>query len=244
MPDKKLSAGPRKVRSRKQEYDDYCGPAVAQMILGGLGVNKTQDQLWDAIQDEFDIQALPRCEPREPVERVPASAPPEALAAVLDSLGTVHIKLVSETDVAATDHAIVWSVTNNAAASALVLGWRHWVVVYLYRVSRRPANAGDTGYVLQGFHVRDPWHTAPATRFVNSTQWRTTYLTGVECGRFKGRFVAVCDPTCRCRKEGPACPKSSRPQGPTWCLSSVRPRRRWTASRTPICLTTRSGARP
>ena len=147
MPDKKLSSGPRKVRSRKQETKFYCGPAVAQMILGGLGVNRTQDHLWDAIQDQIDVLGLPTCEPCEPVvECVPfPGSPPEALAAVLDSLAKVPIKLVSETSAAATDHAVVWSVTNDVAASVLVHGWQHWVVVFGYQVDRQPASATDTG---------------------------------------------------------------------------------------------------
>lgn len=211
MPDKKLSSGRRKVRSRKQETDFYCGPAVAQMTLGGLGITRTQDHLWDAIQDEFDALGLPRCEPCEPVECSPWSTPPEALAAVLGRLGKQPIKLVNETDVAAADHAVVWSVTSDVAASVLVYGWRHWVIVYGYRVDRPPTSATDTGYLLQGFHVRDPWPQTPATRFVSATQWRQAYLTGVPCGRFTNRFVAVCDPDAPLPKGGPAVPKPKTP---------------------------------
>lgn len=206
MADIKLSTGRWKVPSKKQEEDDYCGPAVAQMTLSGLGVRKTQDQLWDALQDEFDAQGLPACERCEPVECSPWSTPPEALAAVLENLGNVPIKLVSETDVAATDHAIVWSIVNHVAASVLVYGWRHWVIVYGYRANKTPTSATDTAYILEGLHVRDPWATEPATRFVKATQWRSKYLTGVECGRFTGRFVAVCDPDSPLPPKGPTVP--------------------------------------
>ena len=178
MAEKKLSSGKRKVRSRKQEEDDYCGPAVAQMTLGGLGITRTQDRLWDAIQDEFQNQGLAPCEPCFEVPCSPWSTRPEALQAVLDRLANVQFKLVSNTTVAPTDHAIVWSVTNDVASCVLIEGWRHWVVVYGYKVDRVPANAADTGYVLDGFHLRDPAQSEPATRFVTAAHWRSAVPHG------------------------------------------------------------------
>jgi hypothetical protein len=209
----KLSSGKRKVRSRKQEKAFYCGPAVAQMTLGGLGVSRTQNGLWDSIQDEFQNQGLAECEPCPPVPCSPWATRPEALRAVMDRLTKVPIKLVSNSSVAPTDHAIVWSVTNDVAACVLVQGWRHWVVVYGYKADRVPANAADTGYVLNGFHVRDPAQSEPATRYVTAAHWRNTYLTGVPCGTFTGKFVAVCDPDDPLPEGGPTVAKTSRSEG-------------------------------
>ena len=213
MPEKKLSSGKRKVRSRKQEKTFYCGPAVAQMTLGGLGITRTQNRLWDAIQDEFQNQGLAECEPCFAVPCSPWSTRPEALQAVLDRLATVQFKLVSHTNVAATDHAIVWSVTNDVAACVLVEGWSHWVVAYGYKVDRVPTNAADTGYVLDGFHLRDPAQSEPATRFVTAAHWRSAYLNGVPCGKFTGKFVAVCDPDEPLPEGGPTVAKT--PQSET-----------------------------
>jgi hypothetical protein len=220
MPERKLSSGKRKVPSRKQETDFYCGPAVAQMTLTGLGVVRTQNGLWDKIQDEFQNQGLAECEPCGVVPCSPWATRPEALQAVMDRLTGVQIKLVSNASVAPTDHAIVWSVTNDVAACALVLGWRHWVVVYGYKVDRVPANAADTGYVLDGFHVRDPAQAEPATRWVTAAHWRSAYLTGVPCGKFTGRFVAVCDPDEPLPDGGPTVAKT--PQSETSFLSMRR----------------------
>jgi hypothetical protein len=196
MPPKRktLKRGRTTVKTFRQENDYYCGPATAKMTLRWLGVTRSQDQLWDAIQDEADAQGLPRCEACPPVECSPWYTPPEALAAVIAGMGQAPVKVVSERQVAATDHAIVWSVVNDIPAVALVYGWAHWLVVHGYRVDREPTSMQDVNYELLGLHVIDPWPKTKARVFIDAAQWRSDYLTGVVCGRFAGAFVAVCDP--------------------------------------------------
>jgi hypothetical protein len=204
---KTLKRGRTKVPTFRQENNKYCGPASAKMVLRWLKVRRSQNQLWDVLQDAADALGLPVCESCEGSEVCePWSTNPEALADVLRGLGKAPIKLVSERGAAATDHAIVWSVLNKIPAVALVQGWAHWLVVHGYHVDREPATIDDTGYQLLGFDVIDPWPQTPARVFVDAAEWRSDYLNGVPCGRFKGSFVAVCDPEPRRSKGGPTVP--------------------------------------
>jgi hypothetical protein len=210
---KTLKRGRTKVRTFRQENNKYCGPASAKMVLRWLKVTRSQNQLWDVLQDAADTLGLPLCESCEGSELCePWSTNPEALADVLKGLGKAPIKLISERSAAATDHAIVWSLINDIPAVALVQGWAHWLVVHGYHVDRVPANIDDTGYQLLGFDVIDPWPKTPARVFVDAAEWRSDYLNGVPCGRFTGSFVAVCDPEPTRSKGGPTVP--ARPT--TW----------------------------
>jgi hypothetical protein len=204
---KTLKRGRTKVPTFRQESNKYCGPASAKMVLRWLKVRRSQDQLWDVLQDAADNLGLPICEscPGSDVCD-PWSTAPEALADVLHGLGKAPIKLISERSAAATDHAMVWSLINDIPAVALVQGWAHWLVVHGYHVNREPANIDDTGYQLLGFDVIDPWPKTPARVFVDAAEWRSDYLNGVPCGRFTGSFVAVCDPEPTRPKGGPTVP--------------------------------------
>ena len=209
MPTKTLKKGKKKVPTFKQENTRYCGPASAKMVLRWLGVTRSQDDLWDAIQEESDTLGLPLCDPCPPVECREWFTQPEALAAVIASLSSAPVKLVSEESAAATDHAIVWSLVNDIPAVALVFGVAHWVVVHGYRVDREPAHIADTGYELQGLEVIDPSLEPKARLFIPADKWRADYMTGAVCGRFDGRFVAVCDPEPTRPKGGPTVPGKS-----------------------------------
>lgn len=202
-----LRRGTRKVPTFIQERFDYCGPATAKIVLRWLRVSRSQDTLWDALQEESDALGLPLCEPCLGA-CVEWSTRPEALAGVIRSLSGADIKLVSAASAAAADHAVVWSVLNDIPAVTLVQGATHWIVVHGYHVSREPANINDTGYELLGFDIIDPNRPQKARDFVPAAAWRSDYMTGVVCGRFDGRFVAVCDPEPTRSPGGPTVPRT------------------------------------
>lgn len=210
---KTLKRGTKKVQTFIQENEYYCGPASAKMVLRWLGVRRSQDTLWDLIQDQTDVLSLPACEPCLGI-CVEWSTRPEALAGVIRAQSGANIKLVSETTAAATDHAVVWSVVNDIPAVPLVFGATHWVVVHGYHVSRVPANMADTNYQLLGFDVIDPYRRQKAREFIPAARWRSDYMTGVVCGRFDGKFVAVCDPEPTRSKGGPTVPRTPQKREP------------------------------
>lgn len=188
-----LKKGKKKVPTFLQEHLNYCGPATAKMVLRWLGVSRSQDTLWEAIQEESDAQGLPLEEPCLGGTKQWGSRP-EALAEVIRALSGADIKLVSETTAAATDHGVVWSVIQGIPAVALVYGSNHWIVVHGFHVSREPAHINDTAYELLGFDTIDPLRTQKARDYVPAAAWRSDLMTGVVCGDFDGKFVAVCDP--------------------------------------------------
>ena len=197
-----LKKGTRKVPTFIQEQYDYCGPATAKMVLRWLGVSRSQNTLWDLIQEETDDLSLPLEEPCLG-DYTEWATRPEPLAAVIKDLSGADIKLVSETTAAAVDHAVVWSILQGIPAVALVDGANHWIVVHGYDVNREPANMNDTNYQLLGFHIIDSNRPDKARDYVPAAAWRSTKMTGVVCGKFDGRFVAICDPEPTRVKGGP-----------------------------------------
>lgn len=197
-----LKRGTKKVPTFIQEYDYYCGPATAKMVLRWLKVTRSQDSLWDLIGAATNALGLSRKEPCLG-DFTLWSTRPEPLAKVIKDLSGADIKLVSETTAAATDHAVVWSILQDIPAVALVYGANHWIVVHGYHVSREPTSINDTNYQLHGFDVIDSNRPQKARDYIPASAWRSNYMTGVVCGKFDGKFVAICDPEPMSSKGGP-----------------------------------------
>lgn len=225
MVDKTLKNGTRRVMVFRQEDPiKYCGPAVAKMILRWHGVNQSQDDLWDLIQEAAEQYGWKKCDKCPNVECAVWHSAPEALHHVLREQSGVLFKLVTTNVGAAADHAIVWSVLQGVPASALVKGRAHWVVVDGYQVDREPTAIGDTGYQLFGVHLIDPNKKVKARQYLPAGRWRTEYFYAVPCGRFEGKFVAVCDPEPPLPARGPSVPmrRPSRPAISGQFLSPAR----------------------
>jgi hypothetical protein len=209
-----LKRGARKVPTFIQENDFYCGPATAKMVLRWLKVTRSQSALWDLILAATNTLGLSQ---REPClgDFTYWSTRPEPLAKVIKDLSGADIKLVSETTAAATDHAVVWSILQDIPAVALVDGANHWIVVHGYHVSREPANINDTNYQLLGFDIIDSNRPQKARDYVSASAWRSNYMNGVVCGKFDGKFVAVCDPEPTRVKGGPTVSRTPQKREPS-----------------------------
>ncbi len=215
MVDKTLTSNGRRVMVFRQEDPvRYCGPAVAKMILRWHGVKQSQTALWESIQDAAEQNGWDKCDECPNVPCAKWYSAPEALHHVLNEQSGVPFKLVTTGVGAAADHAIVWSLLQGVPASALVKGRAHWVVVEGYQVDREPTAIGDTGYQLFGLHLIDPNKNVKARQYLPSNRWRAEYFYAVPCGRFEGKFVAVCDPEPPPPARGPTVP-IRRPSRPT-----------------------------
>jgi hypothetical protein len=201
-----------KVSYHQQDLGYFCGAAAAQMVLRAIGGKLlNQTPLYNENHGYNTIDPGPQW-----------ASPPDGLTATL-----VHrkpknynttIALAAADSADAISRKIVWSIHHyKLAATALVSGDDHWVVVNGYDVSAIPQASDDTSYAIHSFDVKDPWPpademTTPSVpphavgdgcgsggqrglspQHVTYVEWLDSYMTGVPDGYWQGKFVAVCD---------------------------------------------------
>jgi hypothetical protein len=192
-----------------QETPHFCGPAVAQMLISAAGTSRPavpptwQERLWVDIQAQtgalrpanarpaassFAAQKCEKC--RDDPQWHCWSATPEALKRVLNlhqvtAVFTVH---AAAREGAATGQLLT-SIDAGHAATALVFGWQHWLVVhgYTHGMSR---SCGAGGRQLSGLYLRDPKVNQPV-HYVTCTKWYDDYLRSVPCGEYSGNYVVI-----------------------------------------------------
>lgn len=210
----------------QQDTNYYCGAACAQMVLDSLGLgllsqdtlyndNHTHSTLesgWATAPDGLHwtltnySQGLPHAIPTNPSETV--------------NWTTLAYHMATSED--AISRKICWTIEHyTIAASALVYGWAHWIVVRGYSADRAPTNVDDLGFSIDHFYVNNPWPPTPsasnsalapppphsagdgcgsggmrgvANEVIAYSDWVGTYMTGVPSGYFQGKFIAMCDP--------------------------------------------------
>ena len=185
---------PPSVPYRRQEGEDYCGPACLQMVIESLGLKGgSQPSLFDDAHDHGTRD--PKRWWRSPPDglewalgaRAGRSLPGEAQAVSFKTEWPVIRRLV-------------WSLFHHSVPPiALVYGWDHWVVVVGYDIDRDPDGPSDGGYVVRALDIHDPWRTVdegaapppPPPRHVTISEWRRTYLKPVPQGYWKSKVVAV-----------------------------------------------------
>ena len=136
-----------------QEYggdDEYCGPAVAQMILESIGSGSCdQKELFDFIE----------CQRKDDSE-IHWHSDPAGIVSVLNEYkpGTFsepfdYQLLDSEPEASRTVCGII---ERGVAPIVLLSGGRHWVVVVGYEASRAPTDPTDDGCEIIQFEVFNP----------------------------------------------------------------------------------------
>jgi hypothetical protein len=216
------------VAYHQQDTWYYCGAACAQMILAEIGAALLdQDGLYT---DNHDHNAI---EPNW-------YTAPDGLQWTLNNRKPAsfanYFALFAPTSEDTISRKIVWTIHHyNVAAAALVYGWGHWVVVRGFEASAAPTGAGDTSYSITSFDVNNPWPPVPsvppppphgvgddcgtggvrgvADEHIAYPTWRSTYMTGVPSGYWRGQFVAVCDPDPPATRLGKQAPTPRRLSG-------------------------------
>lgn len=195
----------------RQETQFYCGPAVAQMMLGALGVATPpspptwQDRLWTLVQSvtnetrpanagpgtssapAFPEQLCERC-PSTPGYTCWATSP-GALERLLNGQQSAALYSVSTngSDSAATS-ATLDVVDRGLPGPVLVWGWQHWVIVDGYRHSE-PDAWPLPGRNLNGVYLRNP--QVPGMLYVHWEAWKDDYLSFIPCGQYSNTIVVL-----------------------------------------------------
>jgi hypothetical protein len=191
----------------QQDTDYYCGAASAQMVLDEIGARLLpQDDLYNENHSHSTTEPGWATAPDGLVytmnDRRPASF--HDLFAIF---GPIHEDSISR--------KICWTIRDRKVAPiALVYGWQHWIVVRGYDATAHPLGHDDSTYTITGFEINNPWPPTPqpgpppphdphdgcgtggergvADEHISYSFWKSTYMTGVPSGHWKGQFVAVC----------------------------------------------------
>ncbi len=205
------------VTYHQQDTADWCGAAVAQMVLNSIGVD-----LLNLNQDGLFTSNNP-----PDVAESDWSSPPDGLARTMQKVAPPNLRNLFDVVRLPTEEAIsrkiCWSIHRHGIAPiALVFGHEHWIVVTGYTADRAPTISTDTLYNIESFDIHNPFPPSPSNPFPHSNgdncgtggdrgisnenviyqdaagnpgPWKTTYMTGVSFGFWGGeqRFIAICD---------------------------------------------------
>jgi hypothetical protein len=196
-----------------QEELYYCGPAVAQMTLGALGVappaltdRSWQDVLWEQIKDNTDAVRPAAAGPGSPAN--PAypsqkcekcsgewqcwSATPLALRRVLNNHETGVTFSVNRRDEERQGTILLTkTIDRGIPGIALVYGWGHWLVVDGYRYDDGLEDGCDLGgRTVDGFYLRNS-NASEALHFVSCATWHSNYLSYIPCGQYTDDVVVL-----------------------------------------------------
>ena len=186
----------------RQQNWFYCGAASVQMVLEALGMAGLR-------QDDLYRQAR-----ENSLERGLWRSSPDGMAWALNANRSRHVQqrfaVIASDDAEAQARWLVWYL-HRAGIPPIVLVQRrmHWLVVCSCSTSGAPVAPRDTSYRIEGFVVNDPWPPAHVTRttlearhgigighanqYVPYATWLDTYAMRVDVGRWKGKYVALCD---------------------------------------------------
>jgi len=169
------------------------------MVLESLGATElSQDDLYRQARDNS-------------VERALWRSPPDGMAWTLNTNRArrtdSRFAIIAAETAESQARWLVWCLHRTHTPSIVLVEARmHWIVVCAYEASAAPASPHDASYRIDGFIVNDPWppesvaagrSTAASTgrpnqRIAYST-WLETYAMRVDVGRWKGKYLAVCD---------------------------------------------------
>ncbi|MGA9596761.1 MAG: hypothetical protein WBV06_11425 [Acidimicrobiia bacterium] len=224
------------VAYHQQDTDYYCGAACAQMILDSIGAGLLdQDDLYTDNHNHSTIESAWYTAPDGLQwtlnDRRPAGFGGWFVTYSPSTEDTISRKLVW------TIHHY------QVAPAALVFGWDHWIVIRGFDASAAPSSSSDTGYTITAFDVNNPWPPCPSwyapsapppppppphsggdgcgtggnhgidNQHIAYATWKSTYMTGVPSGHWKGDFVAVCDPDPPAQRLGDQAPRPERLSG-------------------------------
>ena len=205
------------VTYHQQDTADWCGAAVAQMVLNSIGVS-----LPTLRQDVLISSTNPPT-----VAESDWSSPPDGLAWTMQTIAPLSFRnlfdVVRVSSEEAISRKICWSIHHNGLAPiALVYGHEHWIVVTGYTADQAPKSSKDTSYRIESFDIHNPFPPSPgnppphdngmdncgtgdrgiANENViyqdaagNPGPWKNIYMTGVSFGFWGGaeKFIAICD---------------------------------------------------
>ncbi len=182
----------------RQEEPDFCGGAVAQMILASIGAGRIdQTCLFESNNSHStgEMGTSPGGLKYTLNKRKPPAFEGEfnVVCAGSEEEGSANILRT----------LFHFGVTTGT----LVVGCVHWVAVRGAKTNVDPARH-DAKVSIEGFYINNPWPpTAPASgvpdgriprgfsnEYVARAEWKKTYLTGCRAlGGGHRRFVSVCD---------------------------------------------------
>lgn len=191
----------------QQDTDYYCGAASAQMVLDEIGTGLLlQDDLYNENHSHSTTEPGWATAP-DGLHYTMNRRRPMGFSGSFGLLTPAREDVISR--------QICWTIQNDQIAPiALVYGSDHWIVVRGYDASDAPKEPADSSYTITGFDVNNPWPPTPqpgpppphrltdgcgtggerglANEHISYAFWKSTYMTGVPSGHWKGQFVAVC----------------------------------------------------
>jgi hypothetical protein len=205
----------------QQDNDHFCGAACLQMVLTSLGTpveNLYQEQLFDEIirKSSTDPAGTWYAAPDGMLQTITDRNPVPSLHSFL---------LYAANSEEQISRNIVFTIsTFQIGPIALVFDMQHWCVISGYSLFREPTPEGDSVYIILGFWVKNPFPPTPIqippapppphwafdrcgwgngeilslgnpNLYVSYYTWRDTYMTPVRDGYWKGKYLAICDPT-------------------------------------------------
>jgi len=193
----------RGVPYRRQQNWFYCGAASAQMVLESLGVTElSQDDLYRQARDNT-------------VERSLWRSPPDGMAWALNANRTREKRrfvIIAADDAESQARWLAWYLHQYGTPPIVLVEKRmHWIVVCSCTASGVPVSPDDSSYSIDSFVVNDPWppehvgsSRSDATLFhggrtgrpnqrIAYPTWLETYAMRVDVGRWRGKYVSLCD---------------------------------------------------
>jgi hypothetical protein len=191
----------------QQDTDYYCGAACAQMVLDQIGAGLlAQDDLYSENHSHSTIEPDWATGP-DGLLYTMNDRRPAAFHKLFILYGLAHEDSISR--------KICWTIHKHQVAPiALVYGSQHWIVIRGYDATAAPSDFNDATYTITAFEVNNPWPPTPAlgpppphgltdacgtggnrglaNDHISYAFWKSTYMTGVPDGHWKGQFVAVC----------------------------------------------------
>ena len=142
---------PTPPKYHRQDVDDLCGLACAQIALGQFGVEVVRQEDLASTRSSYP--------PGAGFEGWSTS--PDQLAGVLHSPSIAPDFVRNRFSMKfLTPHmrSLAWSMQSGGIAwIALVFEDMHWVVVSKIDTTREPSNATDRRYAIKGVEIKDPW---------------------------------------------------------------------------------------
>lgn len=176
-----------RVRFHRQEQQNYCGAACAQMVLQQTGANHLVQK--NLFTDNNSHGGADRDHNW--------ATPPDGLKWTMNKRKPRSFKnkfeLVSKTTEDAISREIVWCIHKYGMAPiALVRHWAHWVVITGFETTAGPLKRNDRSYQIKVFWMNDP--LSNLYHHADYDYWQNEFMTGVLEGHWRKKYLAVCDP--------------------------------------------------
>jgi hypothetical protein len=208
-----------RVQWRRQERGFFCGPACLQMVLGFLGLRRTQQQLFDDVvarstgtrPPDAPCNANRACYPTQVCYRCGSwecwDTDPEAFTTTLkDRAPAVRFELHydAETDVGTNRIIAAIRPAQGVPPVATVGSFNHWIVVNGYHledakeIARRNEDP-DLHPAVKGLYLLDPLVRTARMRLVQIDEWNERFGL-VDCGDHLDEHIVIAGSRARRRR--------------------------------------------